>query len=129
MFADPWNPSSTEIRAWAYSDAPEEPCQDWDLALSWVGHERDYLELAADPACPTREFFLHILYLMIGDAVRSEFKLRPEQIVRGFIELAADSTSPEVRLWRERSLRLLKHPEEFSYDDWCGGGLVRSDCG
>lgn len=125
MFNDPWNPSSAEVRAWAYTPGAVEPCQDWDLALSWAGHEREYLELVADPACPNSEYFLRVLYLMVGDAVRSGFRTVSESVVRGFVELAADSRSQQLQLWRARALRLLKHPEEFEYEAWCGGGLTQ----
>ncbi len=127
MFADPWNPSSAEIRQWAYTHTAEEPCQDWDLALSWAAHERDYLEYAADPCCPNRSFFLHVIYLMVGDAVRSKYRTTPEAVVRGFIELTKDTKSKPLQRWRERSNHLLKHPSEFDYAAWCGGGYSSAE--
>ena len=126
MFADPWNPSSTEVRAWAYSVDAMDPCQDWDLALSWAGHERDYLHFVADPDCPTGEFFLKVIYLMVGDAVRCEYRNVSEPTVRGFVALAMDSKCEVLRLWHARSNHLLNHPSEFEYDAWCGGGLART---
>jgi hypothetical protein len=124
MFADPWNPSSTEIRAWAYTVDAAEPCQDWDLSLAWSGHERDYLALAGDDACPNSDFFLHVLYLMVGDAARSGYRVSSEAHVRGLVELAAGYESHRIQLWQKRSLRLLSHPEEFQYCAWCGGELA-----
>ncbi|MCL2309994.1 MAG: hypothetical protein FWC42_09075 [Proteobacteria bacterium] len=124
MFANSWNPSSTEVRAWAYTAGAEAPCQDWDLACLWARHERDYIEFASDKNCPHRLFFLHVLYLIVGDAVRNGFRNIPEAVIRGFVELAATSTEPSVRLWRERSLRLLKRPSEFDYEAWCAGGFA-----
>lgn len=125
MFADPWNPSRSEVRAWAYTSGADEPCEDWDLALPWSGYERDYLDYAADPNCPNSDFFVHVLYLMVGDAVRTHFDEIPESAVRGFIDLAAASASPAVLLWRDRALRLMKEREGFNYSAWCGGGLAR----
>ena len=125
MFADPWNPSSSEVHAWAYTNGATEPCEDWDLALSWGGQERDYLEFVAAPNCPNRDYFLHVLYLMIGDAVRSNFRMASEPLTRGFIELAADSRSDLLQLWRKRALHLLQNPAEFKYTAWCGGALAR----
>jgi hypothetical protein len=127
MFSDPWNPSSSEVRAWAYDPEALEPCQDWDLALSWAGHEHDYFEFAADQSCPNQAFFLHVLYLMVGDSVRSGFQSTPEHIVRGFIGLGENHINRGVSLWHERSLRLLRNPAEFEYGAWCGGGLARND--
>jgi len=70
------------------------------------------------------QLFFHVLYLIVGDAVRIRYRNVPEAVIRGFIELAATSIEPSVRLWRERSLRLLKHPSEFDYEAWCAGGLA-----
>ena len=127
MFADPWNPSSTEVRAWAYAPDATAPCEDWDLALAWAGHERDYLVFAADPNCPSRKYFLHVVYFMVGDAVRSGYRSVPESVVRGFVERAANARSKHLRTWHERSLRLLKHPSEFEYVAWCGGGYANAE--
>lgn len=123
--AEPCNPTSSEVREWAYTPGATEPCEDWDLSLSWIGHEREYLEFASDKNCPSRVFFLHVLYLMIGDAVRVNYRNVPEAVVRGFVELAKNIEDDQVRVWHERSLHLMKHPNEFNYDAWCGGGLAR----
>jgi hypothetical protein len=124
MFSDPWNPSSAEVRQWAYTLDADEPCQDWDLALSWAAHEREYIEFAADQECPSRKYFLRLLYFIIGDAVRNNFRTVSEARSRSFVEFGRKTASPEVRLWCERSLDLLKNPEGFEYSAWCGGGLA-----
>ena len=127
LFANPWNPSSREIRAWAYAHNAQAPCQDWDLALAWAGHERDYLEFSADANCPNRLYFLHVIYLMVGSAVRNGYRTTPKAVVKGFVERAANSRCQSLRRWRERSLHLLAHPSEFDYTAWCGGGYSRAD--
>ena len=124
---DPWNPMPDEVREWAYDPEALEPCQDWDLALSWAQHERAYLELAADPACPKRRYFLALLYLMVGDAVRTGFRNRPRPLIEGLIEKGDSYKHPDIRRWQERSRRLLKDPESFAYEDWCAGGLARQE--
>jgi len=124
MFADPWNPSSGEVRAWAYSSGSVAPCEDWELALLWAGHERDYLEFAEDHTCPSQRFFLSLLYFIVGNAVRKGLDSNSEAQVRGFIKLGATSKSIAVRLWYERSLALLTAPSSFTYDSWCCGGLA-----
>jgi hypothetical protein len=126
VFVDPWNPSASEIRAWAYAPDADEPCQDWDLSLSWAGHELDYLEFIADQDCPKREFFLHVIYFMVGDAVRNGFRSVPQAIVRGFVERAANTDSVPLRVWYSRAQDLLRNPSEFEYASWCGGGLART---
>ena len=124
-FANPWNPQPEEIRAWAYDADAMWPEQDFDLALSWAGHEKACLDLAADDACPKRLFFLSVLYLMVGDAVRSNFKVASEPVVRGLVERGKEYSHPDIRIWQERSRALLANRELFNYDKWCGGGYVR----
>lgn len=124
MFADPWNPSSKEVRTWAYSPGAEYPCEDWELALAWARHEQDYIDFASDLACPTKSFFLHVLYYIVGKAVRDGLDLSTEAIIRGFVERGAASKDKDVHRWRERSLRLLKNPAECDYEAWCCGGFA-----
>lgn len=126
-FHDPWNPTHDEVVAWAFDADALAPDQDFHLALSWARSlERTYVDLASDEKCPKRRFFLDVLYLMIGDAVRSQFRSVARPLVEGFIELGDGIEHPDIRLWQSRSRRLLKHPKEFSYEAWCGGGLART---
>jgi hypothetical protein len=124
---DPWNPSPDEIRAWAYSPGAIEPCQDWDLALSWCQHEKALLETASDDSCPNRRYMLGVLYLIVGDAVRTGFRSRPRPIIEGLIARAREYGHPDVREWGRRSLELLATSTDFDYDLWCGGRLARGD--
>lgn len=125
QFADPWNPQPEEIRAWAYDPNAEEPTQDFDLALSWSRHEKAYLDLASDPACPTRRYFLRVLYLIVGDAVRTGHRSVPEPVVRGFVERGGAYDHPDIRRWQERSRELMADPDRFDYQLWCAGGYAR----
>lgn len=121
---DPWNPTPNEIRSWAYDPDAAEPCQDWDLALSWLQDEAVYLSLATDDDCPKRRFFLSLLYLMVGDAVRSDFRARPKPIVIGLIEHGNEYPHPDISTWQRRSRELIACPATFEYDAWCGGQLA-----
>jgi hypothetical protein len=122
---DPWNPMPDEVREWAYAPEALEPCQDWDLALFWVQHERTYLELASDEVCLKRRYFLGVLYFMVGDAVRSRFRNRPRPIIEGLIDRGNEYRHGDIKRWQQRSRELLKHPEHFDYGAWCAGGLAR----
>jgi hypothetical protein len=127
-FLDPWNPTHDEILRWAFDRKAFEPTQDFDLALSWAkGLERTYLELASDDDCPKQRFFLAVLYLMVGDAVRGKFRSIARPKVEGLIDRGDAFDHPLIRLWQTRSRRLLEHPKTFSYAAWCGGGLARDD--
>ena len=121
---DPWNPTPDEIRAWAYTPGAVEPCQDWDLALSWSLHEKALLETASDDSCPNRRYMLAVLYLVVGDAVRSDLRTRPRPVIEGFLDRAGQYDHPDIRLWERRSRELLANPARFDYECWCGGGLA-----
>ena len=126
MIANAFNPSSTEVREWAYDASAVDPTEDFDLILAGVRHEKDYLDFASDPACPKRGYFVRILYLIVGDAVRSKYGTLPEPILRGFLERAAEYRDPAIQLWRQRSLELMRDPKTFEYDAWCAGGLAKA---
>jgi len=99
---NPWNPMPDEVRAWAYDPTALDPCEDWDLALCWAQHERAYLELASDDSCPKRRYFLGVLYLMVGDAVRCGFRSRPRPIIEGLIDRGSEYRHPDIKLWQAR---------------------------
>jgi len=126
MFRDPWNPSIEEVLEWAYDPDAEDPCQDWDLALTWVGYQTDYIRLACDKNCPKKLFFLHMLYLMVGDPVRSNYRSVSKEALLEFVQKGRYTSDQDVQLWHDRSLELLNDPGKFNYIDWCGGGLARS---
>jgi hypothetical protein len=126
-FSDPWNPQPVEIRAWAYEPNAQEPTQDFDLALAWGGHEWAYFDLVSDSACPKRRYFLGVLYLMVGDAVRARYRNVPEPVVRGFVEHGSEYGHPDIEAWQARSRALMADPSTFDYTLWCGGGYARGD--
>lgn len=123
---NPWNPTTDEVRVWAYDANALAPCQDWDLALCWVQHERAYLELASDESCPKRRYFLAVLYLMVGDAVRTDYRNRPRPIIDSLIARGDAYEHPDIRLWQERSRNLLEDSTLFDYEKWCAGGFARA---
>ncbi len=70
---DPWNPTKSELKEWAYSSDPYCPAQDFDLAVADICLSDIILESASDTQCPEQSFFLHCAYLIVGDAVRTNF--------------------------------------------------------
>jgi hypothetical protein len=122
---DPWKPTPDEIREWAYKRDAVEPCQDWDLALAWTRHEQALFECTADDHCPNRRFILGVLYLVVGNAVRSGFRTVARPIIEGFIARGDEFAHSDIRLWQQRSKELLQHPEMFDYQYWCAGGFAQ----
>lgn len=69
---------------------------------------------------------LSVLYLIVGDAVRSQFRSRPRPVVEGFIDRGDEYDHPSIKLWQKRSRELLRHPDSFDYTLWCAGELART---
>ncbi|MEU0431650.1 hypothetical protein [Streptomyces sp. NPDC006290] len=119
-FDDVYNPTLEEMTAWAYApDAQDPVSQDWDLVATRPAFGSLFLTLAADRQCPQRRFFLGCLYLLAGDAVRTRFRIMPEE---SLIELTGEAILiGEVRVstWAARTRTLVGAPESFVYEDWC----------
>jgi hypothetical protein len=116
------NPVDDEVREWAYSDAFE-PMQDFDLILA-AELRPSYLEFVADQNCPKRTYFLKVLYLIIGDAVRTNYHTNTQDEISSYLGKAERAQATELNSWLDRSRDLMRHPEKFDYDQWCAGGLV-----
>lgn len=123
----PHNPLAEDITKWAYEGSAEEPVQDWDLVLSHTPHESLYMKLASSSDCPKQEYFLSVLYLIVGDAVRTHFRTRSHEDIQRLLSVA-EQDFPQycLHLWVQRAHDLLAKPETFRYDDWCAGQLARS---
>jgi hypothetical protein len=125
---DPWNPSAADLREWAYDAESREPVQDFDLAVAWTQHEKILLQCASDDRCPKQSFFLGVLYLIVGDAVRTNYRSMKRPILAGLIAHGDEFPVAAVQSWQQRSRHLMDHPDEFRYDDWCAGGLANAPC-
>ncbi|GHH62424.1 hypothetical protein GCM10017774_90140 [Lentzea cavernae] len=112
-FEDEVNPTPDELRAWAYSDAPE-PMQDWDTLIAEPGNLPLLLQLVADPTCPSRSYILASLYCFVGHYDRSAPELRDA------IALAEQTDVPWLTTWARRARQVIDHPESFNRSDWCG---------
>jgi hypothetical protein len=126
-FADIVNPTEAELREWAAdpeADYPEEMSQDWDLIVADWSRADLIAELAGDAACPTRGFFLAVLYLMAGDCVRTGAGNVNIPDLRTLLARLETTPSESLRLFRTRALALLTDPSKFNYSLWCGGGYA-----
>jgi hypothetical protein len=124
MLEDGWNITQADLRAWAYRPDAMCPIEDWDLAVTTDANSELLLEFAADSACPSRNFFLRCLYLLVGDAVRSAFRAHRRDVVERLISQVGDQ-SPSIIQWAERARTLLDAPPTaVDYALWCEGGYV-----
>ncbi len=119
MIENPWNFSSEELRAWAYSEVRTIPEQDWELAVASSGFDDLILEIAEDVNCPNRKFMLVCLYMMVGDLIHCELSpIRKDEL----IQLAGKGlTSKEVSVvtWASKAINIIKEPSSFKYEEWC----------
>jgi hypothetical protein len=124
---DPLNPSDDDLREWARSEL-HWPVQDFDLMVATEDRAPLLVELASSPA---REFALRCLYLIVGDAVRSDFNTSPRVQIEAMLADAerTSSTDAGIRRWIAESRGLLEHPERFEYPLWCDGELASRAAG
>ena len=122
-----FDPSENSLREWARSGLPW-PVEDFDLLVASEDRAALLVELASSPA---REFALHCLYLIVGDAVRSDFNTSSRAQIEAMLADAegASSSDPAIGRWIAESHDLLEHPDHFEYGLWCDGGLARRAAG
>ena len=84
---NPFDPTDDELRQWARSDGPW-PVQDFDLIVAEAERLSLLLELASSPQ---REFFLRCLYLVVGDAVRSNFNTTTRSDLEAALDRAVEA--------------------------------------
>jgi hypothetical protein len=133
VFKDPWNPTVSEIRSWAYSSEPS-PDQDWILAVNLaavnsVDCKNLLFELACERNCPKRKFFVHALYFFVGDAIRSYINAREPSLIanqverlkqiKNWLNSLSKAVVKDVRRWQSESMQLIANPARFDYDYWC----------
>ena len=122
----PYNPRAEDLTEWAFDAAAQEPVQDWDLILAHCPYESLYMKFASDTDCPKQEYSLALLYLIVGDAVRTQYRMRSqEDIERLLAEAEQRFPSYWVHLWVKRVRGLIAGQQPFRYDDWCAGVLAR----
>ena len=127
-FANPVDPSPTELKAWAYHpDAVplQSMPQDWDLLVSGDHLIGTLFDLAMDRNCPARRFALHCLYIYAADGIRTQFRAHPKRRLRKLVQQAESLGDEPMKVWAHNSRVLLAKPDLFEYHDWCEGGLVR----
>lgn len=111
---DPYDPSDDDLRAWAQGDGMW-PVEDFDLIVAAI-HDRVSLLLELSTS-PQREFFVGCLYLVVGDAVRSNFNTTALPDLEFALDHSTEAalSDPAIARWLSDSRRLLAHPDTFNY--------------
>ncbi len=119
---DPWNPTATDLRQWAAESDSLCPSEDWDLAVTGIGHEALFINLVEDKQCLKADFFLHCLYLWVYDTVRVSGKT--DELER-MLQRGEASTKQALRIWARRSRALISNPRRADKDLWWEFGQNR----
>ncbi len=128
-FANAVDPTAAELRAWAYqpdSVSLQDMPAYWDLLVAGDRLVMTVFDLAMDPKCPARRFALHCLYIYAADGIRTDFSAHPKRRLRKLVEKAETSGDELMQTWSYNVRMLLARPSLFDFNDWCEGGLVRS---
>lgn len=120
-FANPFHPTAAELHAWAADPQSIEPCEDWDLILSWEmdrGRLRTIINLATDPALPRSSFFFRVLYQWVSYvAGQKDFDPRYDL----WLDEARGVRDAKVKEWRHKTRLIFQGVEQFDYDKWWAG--------
>lgn len=120
MFKDSqhaWNPTSEEIRIWAYNNEliPE---QDWELAVNSFENIPMICSFVDDKECKHLSFFLSSLYVFTGDIVRGEEIEEYNKLTELLKKLEVTAKSEELKAWITRSKELIQNPKKYDYRLW-----------
>lgn len=123
-FKESCQPTDEELQQWAAIEGGYWPEQDFDIMVTTSDRIGLFVELVEDKTCRQRHFFLSCLYLLVGDAVRSNYNTSSRGVVDDLIERCRHSQSSPLKSLAERTSRLIEQPETFDYISWCSGGYA-----
>src|SRR5262249_22913665 len=109
-FANPVDPTTAELRAWAYHPDPtllQTMPQDWVLLGAGHGLLEPLSELARARGCPARRFALHCMYIYAADGIRTNFRAHPRRRLRKFVENAEHDGDEMPIVWAHNVRMLL----------------------
>jgi hypothetical protein len=125
FFHDAVNPTDEEVIRWANikgANYPPEMSQDWDICITEPRRADLFLRLASDEKCPNRKFFLACLYLLIGDAVRTNGHTWSLEEASQWLMRQSTNYPKDVVTFFQKAGTLLMKPETFDYNKWCWHG-------
>lgn len=114
------NPTVEEVRLWAYSE-DKWPHDEWDLFLSWTREVDLFIELAIDHKCPKQNFFLHMLYYIVGITYSETNKTDKIDRIQAYAEKASGIKHGAIINWQADIDALLSNKVKYNYDNWRGG--------
>ncbi|KAF7786169.1 hypothetical protein PRUB_a0647 [Pseudoalteromonas rubra] len=113
-----------EIRAWAFESDSPWPGQDFDLSVAELHFADLIIELSCDASCPKKDFFLSCAYIIVGDAVMTEYETRSKAGVEQFLQQIKATNNERLLTLYKLGTKLVATPSSFDYDFWCGEGCL-----
>jgi hypothetical protein len=95
-----------------------DPHQEWELFLLWKQEFELYLKFASDISCPKENFFLNLLYYWVWRNIKHELSENELSQYQNVFEQADKINSPYVKLWLERTNKLINDKNCFDEDEW-----------
>jgi hypothetical protein len=112
-------PTEDDIRSWAYGSAKRWPAADWDYYVLDQANDDLVFELANDPNCPNREFFVHALYYLVGSTFnKKEPPADKLSRIERLIGKVGSSSMADVVNWKDKVGQLLRHEIPFDVEMW-----------
>ncbi len=116
-FNDWANPTTDEIKLWAYDQNALAPEQDFNLMVAQPGYMAELLDLAADANCPKRNFFLQTLYIYAGDTIKGKNQMRLK-LLEDLLRKGQTYKDDLINIWIKRVNTLKETPNQLNYSDW-----------
>ena len=124
---EPYSIQIEELRLWGYDVTAPWPSQDFDLMVAEVCFSEIIIQLAIDDNCPKKDFFLSCAYIIIGDAVMTEYSSRSKEAIDEFLVSIKKENHEKLDLLYQRAIALMQDPTIFDYDLWCSEGYIKLD--
>jgi hypothetical protein len=124
---EPSNPTISEIEAWAWSYTDQNwPHSEWPLFLTWTREIELFIALAKNQKCPKKDFFLFLLYYIVGFTYSYPKKDKKEvkREVKEIISNGRGIKQSDILKWVKHSEELLGGKLEYTYEDWRGRKLA-----
>ena len=123
-FKESCQPTDDELRHRATIEGGFWPEQDFDIMVTNSDRVELFIELVKNDECRQRHFFLSCLYLLVGDAVRGNYKFFSRDVAEDVIARCQNSQCSPLELLATRAKYLMSEPQSFDYKNWCDGGFA-----
>lgn len=68
-----------------------------------------------------------MLYFIVCRAFKGLYGENGELLIENYLKDAEGIKHGDIQTWVKKTQHLLKNPETFDYDEWCGGVLANYD--